>query len=76
MEAPMAKIVAGELAEDFGEAALRILGPVAALSEGVHGVPAHGMFESFLRTSIMMVVGGGTGDIQRTLIARSLGMGR
>ena len=76
LEAPMAKIVGGELAEDFGEAVLGILGPHAALSDEVAGVPGDGAFEHGLRLSIMYVVGGGTGDIQRNLIARALGLPR
>jgi alkylation response protein AidB-like acyl-CoA dehydrogenase len=75
-EAPMAKVIGGELAEDFGEATLEILGPVAALSSEVPGVPGGGAFEYGLRLSIMYVVGGGTNDIQRTLIARGLGLPR
>jgi alkylation response protein AidB-like acyl-CoA dehydrogenase len=76
LQAPMAKIVAGELAEDFGQAALRILGSTAALGTGVADVPGDGVFERELRASIVQVVGGGTGDIQRTLIARSMGLPR
>lgn len=67
LEAPMAAVLGGDLAEDFGEAALEILGPAAALS---------GAFEYGLRLSIMYVVGGGTNDVQRGLIARGLGLPR
>jgi alkylation response protein AidB-like acyl-CoA dehydrogenase len=67
LEAPMAAVLGGELAEDFGEAALDILGPAAALS---------GPFEYGLRLSIMYVVGGGTNDVQCGLIARGLGLPR
>jgi alkylation response protein AidB-like acyl-CoA dehydrogenase len=76
LEAPMAKIIASLLHEDFGEAALRIFGPVAALGEGNAEVPGRGAFEYNLRFSIMQVVGGGTVDIQRGLIARALGLPR
>jgi alkylation response protein AidB-like acyl-CoA dehydrogenase len=76
LEAPMAKIIASQLHEDFAEAALRIFGPAAALGETVPGVPGRGAFEWNLRYSIMQVVGGGTIDIQRNLVARSLGMPR
>ncbi len=76
LEAPMAKILASQLHEDFGEAALRIFGPAAALGESVPDVPGRGAFEWNLRYSIMQVVGGGTIDIQRNLVARSLGMPR
>ncbi|WP_433362643.1 acyl-CoA dehydrogenase family protein [Actinoplanes sp. CA-142083] len=67
LEAPMAGVLGGELAEQFGEAMLDILGPRAALA---------GDFEYGLRLSIMYVVGGGTNDIQRGLIARGLGLPR
>ena len=72
----MAKILSSELSEDFGEGALEILGPAAALSERVPDVPGGGAFEYDLRWSIMLVVGGGTADIQRNLIARALGLPR
>ena len=76
LEAPMAKILASKLHEDFGEAALRIFGPAAALGESVPDVPGRGAFEWNLRYSIMQVVGGGTIDIQRNLVARALGLPR
>jgi alkylation response protein AidB-like acyl-CoA dehydrogenase len=76
LEAPMAGVLGGELAEEFGEAMLDILGPAAALASGQRGVPGGGAFEYGLRLSIMYVVGGGTNDIQRGLIARGLGLPR
>jgi alkylation response protein AidB-like acyl-CoA dehydrogenase len=76
LEAPMAGVLGGELAEAFGEAMLDILGPQAALSADHPGVPGGGAFEYGLRLSIMYVVGGGTNDIQRGLIARALGLPR
>jgi alkylation response protein AidB-like acyl-CoA dehydrogenase len=72
LEAPMAKIVAAEVYEDLCEAALDILGPRAALSAGTAG----GKFEHGARISIKSVVGGGTNDIQRNLIARGIGLPR
>lgn len=76
LEAPMAGVLGGELAEAFGEAMLDILGPRAALAGDVPGTPGGGAFEYGLRLSIMYVVGGGTNDIQRGLIARGLGLPR
>ncbi|MBW0101046.1 acyl-CoA dehydrogenase family protein [Pseudonocardia sp. KRD291] len=79
LEAAMAGVLGGELAEDFGEATLEIFGPAAALSSAAIGtvdVPGGGSFEYGLRLSIMYVVGGGTNDIQRGLIARGLGLPR
>ncbi len=71
---PMAGVMGSELAEEFGEAALEILGPAAALGEGVTGVPGGGGFEQGLRTALTYVIGGGTNDVQRGLIARGLGL--
>ena len=76
LEAPMAKIIATQLMEDFSEAALRIFGPSAALGEGLPGVPGRGAFEYNLRLSIMQVVGGGSIGIQRNLVGRALGLPR
>ncbi|MCX2932297.1 acyl-CoA dehydrogenase family protein [Mycobacterium sp. CVI_P3] len=74
----MAGVMAGDLAEDFGEAMLSLFGPVAALSgDGSRpDIPGGGAFEYGLRQSIMYVVGGGTNDVQRGLIARGLGLPR
>ncbi|MFB9831246.1 acyl-CoA dehydrogenase family protein [Actinoallomurus acaciae] len=65
MRAAMAEVMVSELCEDFGEAALRILGPDAALS---------GPVEQALRAAPGHVIGGGTNDIQRGTIARGLGL--
>ncbi|MCL2482251.1 MAG: acyl-CoA dehydrogenase family protein [Propionibacteriaceae bacterium] len=73
-EAPMAGVLGGELSETFGETMLDILGPVATLQDP--SVPGGGELEHSLRLSIMYVVGGGTNDIQRGLIARGLGLPR
>jgi alkylation response protein AidB-like acyl-CoA dehydrogenase len=78
-DAAMAGVMGGDLAEDFGEAMLTIFGPAAALSAesvGVTAVPGGGAFEYGLRQSIMYVVGGGTNDVQRGLIARAVGLPR
>ncbi|GAA2313159.1 acyl-CoA dehydrogenase family protein [Streptomyces violaceusniger] len=76
VEAPMAAVMGGELAEEFGEAVLDILGPDAALSAAADGVPGGGVFEYGLRLAVTYVIGGGTNDIQRGLIARGLGLPR
>ncbi|MGK5114834.1 acyl-CoA dehydrogenase family protein [Geodermatophilus sp. CPCC 205506] len=73
--AAMAKIIGSELEEDLGVAVLQLLGPAAALADGPNaGAPQ--TFEESLRLSIMMVVSGGTNDIQRNLVARALGLPR
>jgi len=76
LEAPMAGVLGGELAEEFGEAVLDLLGPEAALAEPHDGSPVPPTLEYQLRLSLMYVIGGGTNDIQRGLIARGLGLPR
>lgn len=76
-EAAMSKVYSGELMERLGEAALDIVGMTATLSEGSSGAILHGELDQLLRHSIMYVVGGGTAQIQRNLIAqRGLGLPR
>ena len=59
------------------ELALELLGTAASLSEESAAAPLEGRIEQALRTSIMMVVGGGAAEIQRTLIAqRGIGLPR
>jgi alkylation response protein AidB-like acyl-CoA dehydrogenase len=76
-EAAMSKCYSAELMERFGEAALDLLGMQATLSEDAANPPAAGEIEQYLRQSIMFVIGGGTVEIQRNLIAqRGLGLPR
>jgi alkylation response protein AidB-like acyl-CoA dehydrogenase len=73
----ISKVFSGELMERYGEAALEILGPAAALSQGASGALADGRFEQQLRNSLMWVISIGTNEIQRSLIAqRGLGLPR
>ena len=67
-EAAMTKVFAGELQERLGEAALDILGSGGLLSEDAPSAPV-GELEQVLRHSIMGVIGGGTAEIQRNIIA-------
>ncbi|MFA7441007.1 MAG: acyl-CoA dehydrogenase [Sphingomonadaceae bacterium] len=69
VEAAMGKVYASELSQRLTEAAIDIFGAIATLGEDSPGVPAEGLVEQLLRRSIMMVVGGGTNEIQRTMIA-------
>jgi alkylation response protein AidB-like acyl-CoA dehydrogenase len=64
LEAAMAKLVTSELAEDVAVAAMELLGLEATA----------GPFDHALRLAPMYVIGGGTADIQRNLIARGLGL--
>lgn len=76
-EAAMSKVYTGELIERLGQAAVDILGAGAILSEDAEGAIAGGKFEQLLRYAILTVIGGGTAEIQRNLIAqRGLGLPR
>ncbi|MBL8265184.1 acyl-CoA dehydrogenase family protein [Steroidobacter sp.] len=76
-QAAMAKVFASELAQTICESALDLLGASALLSHGADNVPADGDIELLLRSTIMFVVGGGSNEIQRNIIAqRGLGLGR
>ena len=72
----MSGVYNGELMGRLGEAALDILGNAVTLEDGAPGaIP--GELERMLRQSIMMVIGGGTNEIQRDLIAqKGLGLPR
>jgi alkylation response protein AidB-like acyl-CoA dehydrogenase len=73
----ISKVFSGELMERYGEAALELLGPSAALSQHAPGALANGRFEQQLRHSLMWVISIGTNEIQRSLIAqRGLGLPR
>ncbi|WP_162854641.1 acyl-CoA dehydrogenase family protein [Sphingobium estronivorans] len=75
--AAAAKIYASELAQTLCEAALDMVGGTALLGQDAPDAPADGLIEEILRLSIMYVVGGGSNEIQRSLIAiRGLGLGR
>ncbi|MFM0394977.1 acyl-CoA dehydrogenase [Paraburkholderia phytofirmans] len=69
-EAAMSKVYTGELLQRVSENALDIAGMGVTLGEGVPGAITDGRMEQMLRRSIMMVVGGGTAEIQRSLIAQ------
>ncbi len=72
LAAPMAGVLGGELAERFGGVLLDVLGPDALRADGSAG----GRVEYLNRLAPMYVIGGGTNDIQRGLIARGLGLPR
>jgi len=76
LPAAIAKVAGGEAAERLADAGLRIVGPDAALAAGAPGAVVNGAIERLLRMAPMYVIGGGTNDIQRNLIARELGLPR
>jgi alkylation response protein AidB-like acyl-CoA dehydrogenase len=69
-EAAMGKVFASELQERLGQAALDILGTGGLLSEDSPGTPVNGEMEYVLRHAIMGMIGGGTSEIQRNVIAQ------
>jgi alkylation response protein AidB-like acyl-CoA dehydrogenase len=76
-EAAMSKVYSGELLQRLTLAAIDVLGPAATLDERCAEAVVEGTIEQQLRRSIMLVVGGGTAEIQRNLIAqRGLGLPR
>ena len=76
-EAAMNKVFVGELMERFGETALDMLGSSALLSQAAPAAPLAGEIEQELRRSLMGVIGAGTCEIQRNIIAlRGLGLPR
>ncbi len=68
-EAAMGKVFSSELQERLGQAALDILGAGGLLSEDAESAPI-GEMEQLLRHSIMGMIGGGTNEIQRNVIAQ------
>jgi alkylation response protein AidB-like acyl-CoA dehydrogenase len=64
LEAGMAKLHASEAAQIVAEDAMRVLGERAVLASG----PA----ERYYRDTPLMIIGEGTNEIQRTIIARNL----
>ena len=66
----MGKVFASELQERLGQAALDILGTAGLLSADSAGAPVGGHMEQLLRHSIMGMIGGGTSEIQRNVIAQ------
>ena len=68
-EAAMGKVFASELQERLGQAALDILGTGGLLSQDCESAPL-GEMEQLLRHAIMCMIGGGTNEIQRNIIAQ------
>lgn len=75
VESAIAKVFASELSQRLTEAAIDIFGLAAMVDGPAEGDVADGLVGQLLRRSIMMVVGGGSNDIQRNVIAlRGLGL--
>jgi alkylation response protein AidB-like acyl-CoA dehydrogenase len=68
-EAAMGKVFTSELQERLGQAAIDILGSGGTLGEDAPDAPV-GEMEQLLRHAIMGMIGGGTNEIQRSIIAQ------
>lgn len=68
-QAAMLKVYASELMERLSEAAFDLLGTGATLCEGADSALVDGAFEYGVRDALLYTIGGGTNEIQRTLIA-------
>ncbi|MDI1240000.1 MAG: acyl-CoA dehydrogenase [Polaromonas sp.] len=76
-EAAISKVYGSELMERLAEAAFDLLGTGAALERGCVSALVDGRFEYAVRDAPLYTIGGGTNEIQRTLIAlRGLGLPR
>jgi alkylation response protein AidB-like acyl-CoA dehydrogenase len=69
VESAMAKVFASELSQRLMERAIDIFGATTILETEADGAVAGGIIGQLLRRSIMMVVGGGSNEIQRNVIA-------
>ncbi len=77
VEAAISKTFAGELEERIGEAAMDWFGADAVLHRGSTGALLDGLIPHSLVMGIMYVIGGGSNDIQRNIIAQAaLGLPR
>jgi len=70
VEAAISKVFSSELHERLGEAAIRWIGPDALLAGTAPGSVLAGTIAHELVMGIMYVVGGGSNDIQRNIIAQ------
>ena len=73
-EAAMSKAYTAEMIQRVTETAIDLTGMGAILAEGSAGAITNGRIDQVLRQSIMLVVGGGTNEIQRNIIAQ-MGLG-
>jgi 3-oxo-4-pregnene-20-carboxyl-CoA dehydrogenase beta subunit len=73
----MVKVFASELMESLSEAVFDLVGTGATLEGGASSALLDGRFEYAVRDALLYTIGGGTNEIQRTLIAqRGMGMPR
>lgn len=68
-QAAMSKVYGSELMERLAETAFDLLGTGATLQPGPASALIDGRFEYAVRDALLYTIGGGTNEIQRTLIA-------
>lgn len=77
VQAAILKVYSSELMERLCETAFDILGTGAALEAGFDSAAGDGAFEYGVRDALQYTIGGGTNEIQRSLIAQhGLGLPR
>lgn len=69
-EAAASKVFTSEMMERMAEATIDIAGMSATISDPAEGAIGDGKIEHMLREAMMLVIGGGTNEIQRNVIAR------
>lgn len=68
-QAAMSKVYGSELMERLAQSAFDLLGTGASLQPGPASALIDGRFEYAVRDALLYTIGGGTNEIQRTLIA-------
>jgi alkylation response protein AidB-like acyl-CoA dehydrogenase len=68
-EAAMSKLYGSELMQRIGRLGMQILGPYGQLLEGTKWAPLKGDLEKWYIGNLGRTIGGGTSEIQRTIIA-------
>jgi alkylation response protein AidB-like acyl-CoA dehydrogenase len=74
LEAAISKVFSSELEERISEEALEIFGIEATFNQGAPAAVLDGQIEHSLPMALMYVIGGGSNEIQRNLIAQGLGL--
>ena len=76
VEGSMHKLYSSECAQRHDRDALDILGSSGVLAAGAPDAPAGGRFEAMFRADVVGTIYGGASEIQREIIAESLGLPR
>jgi alkylation response protein AidB-like acyl-CoA dehydrogenase len=68
-ESSMAKVFVSELAQRLAEVGMEILGLAGQLHPQEPSAPLHGRMQWLYRTAPLLAFGGGTNEVQRTIVA-------